>query len=381
MFSYKDVAISLIFAAWLPESFVTDMKKKKDVSPLDCHSNTSSSAHSSLLASKSFILSSLPETNSNSAEMENTFPNFDSLYQSLASEENMPHSPSPDSPLSSSTPYAAPADNAMANENRLYQARLIIESHLYQELLNRYGVALNCLHDLTREAQTLRKENDLLRLVNDELTHRLRSLFPQPFLQNRVLSSSPLSLIDNLRSISIGSTSMKNHHEIPHDIVCSNSSPTSVIENGKLEGNGLDRVSLPKSISVRSSGYLKKNQLGGNNNAGPSRTSNLSRLSSQPVDAARVYVKQEENALEMEVYNQGMYKTELCNKWQETGACPYGEQCQFAHGLSELCPVLRHPRYKTEVCRMVLAGVSCPYGHRCHFRHTISECERLTGPR
>lgn len=94
----------------------------------------------------------------------------------------------------------------------------------------------------------------------------------------------------------------------------------------------------------------------------------------------RVYVpgaKEEEDALEFDVYNQGMIKTELCNKWEETGACPYGENCQFAHGIKELRPVIRHPRYKTEVCRMVLAGDVCPYGHRCHFRHSLTEEERL----
>lgn len=96
----------------------------------------------------------------------------------------------------------------------------------------------------------------------------------------------------------------------------------------------------------------------------------------------KVYVrggKQEEEPLELEVYNQGMFKTELCNKWQETGTCPYGDHCQFAHGIEELRPVIRHPRYKTEVCRMVLAGDVCPYGHRCHFRHALTDQERFMG--
>jgi butyrate response factor len=88
-----------------------------------------------------------------------------------------------------------------------------------------------------------------------------------------------------------------------------------------------------------------------------------------------------QRGVELEVYNQGMFKTELCNKWEETGACPYGNQCQFAHGVAELRPVIRHPRYKTQVCRMVLAGEPCPYGHRCHFRHTLTPAERLLLPR
>lgn len=93
----------------------------------------------------------------------------------------------------------------------------------------------------------------------------------------------------------------------------------------------------------------------------------------------KVYVKgAKEQQLELEVYDQGMFKTELCNKWEQTGTCPYGDNCQFAHGIEELRPVVRHPRYKTEVCRMVLNGVTCPYGHRCHFRHSLTDEEQLT---
>lgn len=40
--------------------------------------------------------------------------------------------------------------------------------------------------------------------------------------------------------------------------------------------------------------------------------------------------------LEFEVYNKGMLKTELCNKCEETVACSYSDQCQFAHGISDL---------------------------------------------
>jgi len=30
------------------------------------------------------------------------------------------------------------------------------------------------------------------------------------------------------------------------------------------------------------------------------------------------------------------YKTVLCQKWEATGACPYGHKCQFAHGAKDL---------------------------------------------
>ena len=83
--------------------------------------------------------------------------------------------------------------------------------------------------------------------------------------------------------------------------------------------------------------------------------------------------------LEFEAYRQGMFKTELCNKWEENGACSYTDRCQFAHGIAELRPVIRHPRYKTQVCRMVIGGALCPYGHRCHFRHSITPADHQIG--
>lgn len=166
------------------------------------------------------------------------------------------------------------------------------------------------------------------------------------------------------------------------DIVFSNNGPTSVIDQSG--GGGGQRVSLPKSISVRSNSYLLMNNqanaaAGDIDDTGPSRAP---QTPSSVVDAMKVYVKRdEEKAVEMEVYNQGMYKTELCNKWQETGSFPFVNSCRFAHGISELRPVLRHPRYKTQLCRMLLAGGICPYGHRCHFRHTLSEAEKNMGLR
>lgn len=85
----------------------------------------------------------------------------------------------------------------------------------------------------------------------------------------------------------------------------------------------------------------------------------------------KAYVKGASNTkdqpLELEVYNQGMFKTDLCNKWQQIRTCPYGDNCQFSQSIEELRPVLHHPHHKIEVCSMILKGVPCPYGHRCHF--------------
>ena len=95
----------------------------------------------------------------------------------------------------------------------------------------------------------------------------------------------------------------------------------------------------------------------------------------KPPEEQKGQVVKSIGGLEFEVYDQGMFKTELCNRWEETGACTYGDRCQFAHGIAELRPVIRHPRYKTQVCRMVIGGALCPYGHRCHFRHSITPAD------
>ena len=34
------------------------------------------------------------------------------------------------------------------------------------------------------------------------------------------------------------------------------------------------------------------------------------------------------DAAQLDVFNQGTFKTELCNKWEEIGTCPYGTRCQ-----------------------------------------------------
>ncbi|KAI3722751.1 hypothetical protein L2E82_33823 [Cichorium intybus] len=260
--------------------------------------------------------------------------------------------------------------NAYATENRLSQASFILE---YQQLYNSYTVCLASLQDSVKEVDALRQENDALRVANSDLVQRL-NLFSQATMQNRLVSSvrsssSPSStLIGDFNRLGIGAPFCESNASVEK---VPSVSPTSVIEPKQFARHNGERVSMPKSISVRSKGYLKSVS-----SQRPTR-----QVTNAPLgQSQRVRVPGEKKAgegLEFEVYNQGMSKTELCNKWQETGACPYGDNCHFAHGISELRPVIRHPRYKTEVCRMVLAGDICPYGHRCHFRHSLTDEEML----
>ena len=40
------------------------------------------------------------------------------------------------------------------------------------------------------------------------------------------------------------------------------------------------------------------------------------------------------------------YKTELCKTFRETGKCPYGFKCRFAHGKDELVSKILNSNYK-----------------------------------
>ncbi|KAL0430189.1 UNVERIFIED_CONTAM: Zinc finger CCCH domain-containing protein 15 [Sesamum radiatum] len=273
----------------------------------------------------------------------------------------------------------------------------IQQQHLHQDLMDRHQRVLSHLRDVANQAQALRQENVNLKMANLDLNNRLNMLLNAAPCHGVDLVPGLNSVVDGLRNMGFGT---EEEGTSENEAVVK--SPTSVMDPGRGDRMELDRVRLPKSISVRSSGYLKAVRTGGSSRKGGDcgKASNQTRIDNGTVNYVsydlvfslflillsailalqRVYVKggKKEQPLELEVYNQGMFKTELCNKWQQTGTCPYGDNCQFAHGIEELRPVLRHPRYKTEICRMVLNGVPCPYGHRCHFRHTLTGQEQLT---
>ncbi|XP_071735242.1 zinc finger CCCH domain-containing protein 14-like [Rutidosis leptorrhynchoides] len=270
--------------------------------------------------------------------------------------------------------YSSPSDcsfdddafnaNTIATESRLSQASFILE---YQQLYNSYSMCLASLQDSVKDVDALRQENEALRIANNDLIQSLK-IISQATRPVRSSPSPSSNLIRDFNRFGIGSPLSESNASVEK---VSSVSPKSVIEPNQFVRQNNERVTMPKSISVRSKDYLK------------SVSAQAHRPIRQPTPLShpqRVRLPGEKKAgdgLEFEVYNQGMSKTEVCNKWQETGACPYGDSCHFAHGISELRPVIRHPRYKTEVCRMALAGDICPYGHRCHFRHTLTDEEML----
>ncbi|ONK63291.1 uncharacterized protein A4U43_C07F13450 [Asparagus officinalis] len=214
-----------------------------------------------------------------------------------------------------------------------------------QQMVNRYNDCYLQLKDAVTAVEMLREENLQLAAKNLELDFLLEDME-----RAEVIGVSPAA-----RSVRKGS-----------DLDSSGGS-------GSGSGSGLSSISgsgpgsgshgargLPKSISIRSRGFLAINQP---DPGGAHRV----RL---PVSPALAQDGDKEKAeVELDAYSQGNAKTELCNKWGEMGCCPYSDRCQFAHGIEELRPVIRHPRYKTQLCRMMGSGGDCPYGHRCHFRH------------
>lgn len=61
------------------------------------------------------------------------------------------------------------------------------------------------------------------------------------------------------------------------------------------------------------------------------------------------------------------HKVELCRAFAETGLCPYGEICMFAHGVEEL--MMHQPVLKTKKCRNYHTDGYCRFGERCNFKH------------
>ncbi|KAF3785833.1 Zinc finger CCCH domain-containing protein 9 [Nymphaea thermarum] len=57
-------------------------------------------------------------------------------------------------------------------------------------------------------------------------------------------------------------------------------------------------------------------------------------------------------AEEVDAFRQGTYKTELCNMWEQSSECRFGDRCCFAHGSQDfdlsfttLATKLSHARY------------------------------------
>jgi butyrate response factor 1 len=69
-------------------------------------------------------------------------------------------------------------------------------------------------------------------------------------------------------------------------------------------------------------------------------------------------------------FNTARYKTEMCQRYEETGECKFFDKCQFAHGQMELRNISKHPKFKTTPCKTFHTTGVCSYGNRCNFLHS-----------
>lgn len=187
---------------------------------------------------------------------------FAPIYRSIFQQKSPIHSSLSVTPSTISTSTEVIHSNT--TEQRLEHTRLMLEHQHLSDLCKLYR---SRVLELTEEVGLVRHENAELRSANTELVKLLSS---QVAFQSFLLSSSSSpsgSLVDDFRRFSFGGGAPPDVHSIDEllDI-----SPTSVIEYNRFERPNPERISLPKSISVRSSGYQKNNQPSAYND-GPSR--------------------------------------------------------------------------------------------------------------
>lgn len=214
-FQLSIVSVSCVFFLFRENSPSKFMEKERETSP----------ATGSQTMTSSKALDSFPQDLLSNDENHNLEADFRSMYDSI---------------FPPKSPVLPPA----SEQHRLNRARLILE---YQQLCDHYDVCYSRLQALSRELETLRQENSDLRLANTELLKLLNSSF----------------------------------HRLNDEISSSGFSPKSVMEPGRFENENntetvVERDTLPKSISVRSTGYLKGNPTRAK--TGPSRQRAVSSL-------------------------------------------------------------------------------------------------------
>ncbi|RUS20858.1 hypothetical protein BC937DRAFT_94181 [Endogone sp. FLAS-F59071] len=95
---------------------------------------------------------------------------------------------------------------------------------------------------------------------------------------------------------------------------------------------------------------------------------------------------------QMTPFENPLYKTRLCERFETEAYCPYGPKCTFAHGTTELRERPQeaaekaqanglaankdgpeNPLYKTRLCERFMKENFCQYGPKCNFAHGLSE--------
>lgn len=149
---------------------------------------------------------------------------------------------------------------------------------LNQDLMNRHRTVLSRLLDVAEQSHTLRQDNVNLKMANLDLNNRLNLLLETaPFRSGSDPDPGLDSLVERLRKMGV---------EEENEAVAK--SPTSVMDSGQA-GLGGKRIQLPKSISVRSNGYLKASRSGPGPGPAPARVATASNHNKGTVHSNTTY--------------------------------------------------------------------------------------------
>lgn len=155
----------------------------------------------------------------------------------------------------------------MENENNSVEmsSRVMLE---LEELWEQYKVCRGRLHQMAKEVEALREENSDLRSANTEVMERLSILSEARMRQNflRRLSSSVgdqgrHGVEEVCDTITSSPTTLMIHHRHHHK------GKTGGFRRNNIVDHPPAALSLPKSISVRSSCYLNMNHSDRSNKA------------------------------------------------------------------------------------------------------------------
>lgn len=144
------------------------------------------------------------------------------------------------------------SEEAAVTEHCLGLARLTFQ---YQEMLGRYELCLSHLEEAAEEAEALRLENSNLRMANAELARRLTIISPYGQCRSTVGLSEvypglPLNLLNDFQLLDLNSSPTTAEWSPIHD--CKNDN--ILTKRAQVQDH---RTTLPKSISIRSKGYMK----------------------------------------------------------------------------------------------------------------------------
>lgn len=129
---------------------------------------------------------------------------------------------------------------------------------LHQDLMDHHQSVLSHLRDVSQQALALRQENVNLKMANVDLNNRLTFMLNTAPYPGVDVGQGLDSVLDGIKKMGIVS-----EEGDPSEIEAVVKSPISVMDSGMGCRSGGERVHLPKSISVRSSGYLKASRASG----------------------------------------------------------------------------------------------------------------------